>query len=78
MKYGLTTPSEKEVAITCNDCGFLLPPFARKTIQREPNLRVDALTCPTCHASFLITVEQTRRTDLPPSQLDSVRNRNRP
>ena len=68
---------ETEVVIVCWECLFAIPSYAKKPLQRDSKVRVDAATCPVCHSSYLLNLEQTRRTDLSHEDLRAVKNRNR-
>lgn len=63
--------------ITCGECLFMIPFFARKTGLRKPDLRTDTCTCPTCGASYQIGVYRTKSATLATAQLEVVRNKNR-
>ena len=69
--------AEKEIVITCVDCGFVVPKYAVKQLQRDEGVRVDVFVCPTCDAAFQVSVQTLRKTKLSSAELEAVRNRNR-
>lgn len=65
------------VELTCSDCRFQIPAYARREILQKPDISTDEFTCPTCGAAYRVSVQQTRGATLAPERLNNVKNRNR-
>ena len=65
------------VELTCSDCRFQVPAYARTAIARKPDISTDEFTCPTCGAVYRVSVQQIKRSSLDAAKLETVRNKNR-